>query len=496
MGSIYENSWHIGVPDLKEYHLTHHHYVCKCGYTKRFLLEYSRDEFPFIKCPQCGNTHYLDLSTVQNIDRTYYFKEFQWSYEVGEDKEKYFIHFFYHTPVLHSSFTKFVAQKMTLQTYMLYKDGTKQTQFDATPLLKSHIFAKNNEVIEKMLKKEYIQPLLSYILQHLPPELSWFDINKLPIRNTQERFDAITVLFANRHFQDEKLCLWNFFGMEEIKEHINTQEDGLAWVLANQTKKSVIKTLYSTYENRTTTQYYPKSDALFCRIFSDENFLVSLLKLEKKEYLFDRFDFEKMLQILTFLQQHYTQKELHKMLCDVVTKKEKYEFFQDTLRMLHGYHRFEETLGIYSNHFVRVRANLQALHDEVARINRRYITAISYKDIDIEEPFVYEGRFAQCFPETMEHLEFRLPYNAEELYGWADRLQNCMASYVYSIKKEQRYIVGVFYDDKLLYALEIERYSIIQAKAKYNKTIPKEDMETIRRWLNAKKMAQWSKKSA
>ena len=384
----------------------------------------------------------------------------------------------------------FVPEKNILQTFILYKDGNTQEQKSQLPLLRSYIFVNENQLIGKILKKEYAKPFLSYILQHLPKTLQWLDINKLPISHEQEKLNLISFFLIHSHFQDEWLWYWNFIGIEEIKETITTHEEGLEWILAQQTKKSVKKALYQTYEKQKTQEYFPKTDAIFCRIFTDENFLVPLLQLPKKHYLFQKFEFSLVLQVLEFLQNYYTQKELYKLFCDALVSKEPYDFFQDIFRMFHTYNdNTEELFRIYTTHFTRVRANVQAIHDEIARINRRYINQDFRSDVDVFEPFVYKEEIKKSFVSTMEHLEFRLPKNADELYKWANTLQNCMASYVHIIREQKIYIVGVFSDNKLLYALELELYSLIQAKGKYNKQIPDNDMDVIHQWLKTcKKM--------
>ena len=70
-----------------------------------------------------------------------------------------------------------------------------------------------------------------------------------------------------------------------------------------------------------------------------------------------------------------------------------------------------------------------------------------------------------------------------ELFEWAKKLNNCIYSYSNSIHQGRSIIYGVFIDNDLKYAVEIQSGKIVQALGDSNKPVSNNDMQIIERWF-------------
>jgi hypothetical protein len=66
-----------------------------------------------------------------------------------------------------------------------------------------------------------------------------------------------------------------------------------------------------------------------------------------------------------------------------------------------------------------------------------------------------------------------------------------MFSYATAIHDGESIIFAIFKEDILSYAIEIRRQEIVQAKAKFNQSIPPDDMKKIRRWFKTVYQKIW-----
>ena len=479
---VFENSWHIAIPDLKKHDTINHHYICTCGYIKQIALQNHYADFPYLICPECSNSYYLDLETFRDSHTVRYWKTFKWSYELIEDKEGWHIHFYYLTPVLKNSLSEFAVHKQSLQKMSLFYNGVLQTTTRDQQLIKCYIYDDDNTEIRKILEKQYAQPLLRYVLDNINETLNWIDIKKYSDLSDNQTLHVLAFFLQHPHMKDEGLFFWDYDGCDTLMNSIHNEDEGLSLILGVQQKKSIKRALFSNYKANKGSFYSPMFDYVVCHHFEDENFIVVLLKIEHhtKRALFHTFKLEEILQVFGFLAQYYLQQELYRLIVESISETSKMQEFHDIVRMLNE----EEFLPLYLEHFRKPRSNVKALHDELVRIHIRYITVYKLTEVkDIFIPFEYETFTAQSFTCRSASFEFRLPYSPEELYTWTLKLHNCMASYTNDIIKKRTLIVGVFRDDTLLYALEIKNGRIVQALGKYNKPIIHNDSREIRDWF-------------
>jgi hypothetical protein len=479
---VFENSWHVAIADLKICGAVNHHYICKCGYVKQIALYNNHANFPYLKCPKCFNSYYIDLETFRDSHSVRYWKEFHWSYELSEDMDGWHIHFYYNTPVLKNMLGDFGTHKQSIQKVSLLYSGVLHVNTLDKKLIKCNIYDKDNTEIGKLLEAQYAKPLLDYVLDNISDTIEWIDFEKYGELTDKERLYVLSFFLQNPNMRDEVLCFWDFKGCEALMGSICDEDSGISLILQNHQKKSIKRALFTNYKAKKGSLYNPMFDYIICHHFDNENFIVPLLNIEYrfKRSLFDNFNLEELQQVFGFLAQYYSQQELYRLIAESIGETFITLEFGDIFRML----REEEFLPIYLEHFRKPRANVKSLHDEVMRIQARYITV--YKRTEVEDvfmPFEYDKYTRQRFTCKSSHFEFRLPHSPEELYLWASTLHNCMASYAPDIIKKRTLIVGVFKKDTLTYAIEIKNNSIIQALGKYNKPIPYTDNSEIRQWF-------------
>jgi len=179
-----------------------------------------------------------------------------------------------------------------------------------------------------------------------------------------------------------------------------------------------------------------------------------------------------------FLKKYYTEKQIVKLFIEDLQNKERYKselnYWQDTLHMLQTINAFNSL----EEHFSKIKLTLKNLHDEIVII----FHIISYKS-DAKENFEYEELYISACGNYGD-LDFKLPSTVKELSFWAKTLHNCMFGYSTRIHNKRSIIYGIFKSRKLLYAIELNAFNLVQAKATFNKNIPENDMTTIHSWKN------------
>ena len=150
--------------------------------------------------------------------------------------------------------------------------------------------------------------------------------------------------------------------------------------------------------------------------------------------------------------------------------------WRDTLRMIQTRNAFNSL----EEHFSKVKLTTKKLHDEIVRV----FHILSY-ELDAKENFEYDAIYLSACS-TYKELEFRLPSTVKELSLWAKMLHNCMFGYSRSIHEQRSIIYGVFRVEELLYAVELNGFRIVQAKAVSNRIVPTEDMNIINSWKSNK----------
>jgi len=205
--------------------------------------------------------------------------------------------------------------------------------------------------------------------------------------------------------------------------------------------------------------------------------LIKLYKIdpEIKKHIFTNETFSVAIEFILFLKQHYLEKQIVRLFVESIMEyKHIQQNWRDTLRMLQTPNAFNSL----KNHFSKVKLTTKKLHDEVVRV----FHIVSY-ELDAKENFEYNKTYLSACT-IYQGLEFKLPSTVQELSLWGKILHNCMFGYSKRIHQQKSIIYGVFRATELLYAVELNGFRIVQAKAILNNIVLTDDMNIINNWKN------------
>ena len=266
---------------------------------------------------------------------------------------------------------------------------------------------------------------------------------------------------------------------KRVRARLSNSSDIFDYIAYSNTKKSVRKALYRSYEQqmRTRQKYDPKADLIICRSFDDPNLIVTLLSSEIRHSLFADISIFNAILFLRWLQKYY----LPTSIVNSIDRSISYSGCFYTPKWVNII-RMAETISntvphAFNTYFKRSKFNVDTLHDELIRINSlAHIDADNTRYIYSKDEHLLEGSF--------DTLSFVLPKDAVQLHLWGDILNNCLFAYETMIIQHETLIIGVFKNSELTYALEYDSGHVLQAYGKYNSKIDEKEMEKINRYLN------------
>jgi len=272
--------------------------------------------------------------------------------------------------------------------------------------------------------------------------------------------------------------------MDKSKKHPSVNEM-LSFIFNYRQEKSIKKAYFDSYERSMEiySRYNNMADYLFSRHIEDRNFLLELINIDirVKHVLFDEVSMITVEYFLEFLRERYTQKAVTKLFTALDQRNFRHNnIIRDTIWMCRG-----ETMNYIREHFRKVPLNFQSLHDEFIRINSMRQIAIHGK---AEFEYAENDLHAQV---TKDLFEYRLPETIQILQKWSQQLHNCMYGYSIPIHEGRSIIYGVFKDDILNYAIEIQGSKIVQALGKHNSHISVEDRAKIDVWFKEVYIVTW-----
>jgi len=478
-----KNSWILSVEN-KTNTKYNHHYFCSC--TKEFKLrtEINEPNAPDILCPMCGNDYFKDAVVFENMKSTKIWKYFKWMSVVSEDKDYWNISLKYETPILNDKTYEIKLNNKDLLHIRLKKDGSvaSKISYKSKVVSQYSLFMDDRvQPFKKLLLDEAKESLYNYIMMNKSKVIEWIDDNELKEFSIDDKLKYLTFFLKNSHLKEHRFFFWR---MDNIQDHTikhTTQIEMLNFVVDNRKEKSIKKALYLGYENSINhIGYYPYSDYIFSRSIKNIDLLIKLYGIYPaiKQHIFTDETFAVAIEFILFLKRHYTEKQIVKLFLedmqDVKEYKNRLNNWRDTLRMLQTRNAFSSL----EEHFSKVKLTTKKLHDEIVRV----FHIVSY-ELDAKESFEYDEIYLSACS-TYKELEFKLPLTVKELSLWAKMLHNCMFGYSRSIHEQRSIIYGVFRAEELLYAVELNGFRIVQAKAVSNNTIPAEDMSIINGWKN------------
>lgn len=480
---INENSWVLSVKNpIKKKH--QHHFFCRCGREFMLQTEIDNPDAPDILCPTCGNDYFKDALSFEKMTNTKIWKYFDWNSLTCEDDNTWSVILKYEVPIENSASHKVKLISKDLLHVELKKDGTSTYKID----YKSKIISKYSlflddsvQTLKQLLVDDAKETLYSYIMLNKSKTIEWVDGKRLKEFSLDERLNYLRYFLKNSHLKEHNFFFWK---MENIQHHTikhTTELEMLDFICLNHKEKSIRKALYKAYENSLKhIGYYPYSDYIFSRTIENIDLLVKLYGIYPaiKQHLFSDETFEVGVEFILFLKRYYSEKQIVKLFIEDIQNAQKYKtrllYWRDTLRMLYSVDAFISL----EEHFTKVKLSAKKLHDEIIRV----FHIVSY-ELDAKEVFEYSDIYLSACG-LYEGLEFRLPLTVNELSIWAKILHNCMLGYTRRIHQKQSVIYGVFRANELLYAVELNGFKIVQAKAVFNARVTDGDMRVVDGWKN------------
>jgi len=176
------------------------------------------------------------------------------------------------------------------------------------------------------------------------------------------------------------------------------------------------------------------------------------------------------LDLLQKLKESYTQKAIAKLLLEA---SDNLSWWYDIIAMFYQIQK-EEAYQTYLQ--LPKRLSVASLHDTLIKANN----LIEHHNAN--HPFVYNQHFIDVCV-IHNGLSFKLPKTPTTLIDWSHQLHNCLYGYIDHVRSKQSTIFGIFKQDTLSYALEIQDNAIVQCYGKYNKSVPDDVNWTIQKWF-------------
>jgi hypothetical protein len=280
-------------------------------------------------------------------------------------------------------------------------------------------------------------------------------------------------LINNPFIKDFEILQLQYFN----KKHL--EFDSYINYIGNYNKsKSVKKSLYKSFKNKTSILannhenelYDGIGDYIICRSFSDVNLINRLLQdNELKAQVFDK-DIGYALKLLNWLINIYSEKQICNMLLSG-RRKLIFDIFLTAKKIT------KADSSVFKKYFKKCKCSAKSIHNELIRMNQ----FINNRDL-YKTKYLYSKEELEM-EKQVKHFTFKLPKNEFELYCWAEKLHNCMLSYSSLIKDKHTIIYGIYKNDILSYAVEIDGKNILEISGKYNNPMSKKNKKIVEKWL-------------
>lgn len=429
-------------------------FLCSCGHYE-FITRNKIDEIEYC-CRECGNNHFYNanealasinffLSNIKNIN------DFL-TMRIEKTNEEVSVVCYFRLPYQFNFLREIIKQKK-LYVYKL-------SISDEGKISKEYLNTPSLELSQEMTKKLY-----PYITENR--KLTQFDLL------SKKTFEKINNEFrVNFNLIDFELLSWdnNEFG----ERHLS---GALEYILNKRREKSVKKALYKSYGDivKSKNSFNPIYTFVFTKHVKDPNILSRLLdlKLQNSLEIYDDEYTERKLDsgfeaFILFLKKHYSETNIYNILKN---KRDTGDYLTDTIQEVLFYE--ESNLDT----FVKTKSNIRSIHNMLVQVNSRQ----RYNEM-YEMKFQYTKEVKQkCI--KLDNYDVILPQNGEELFRYAEQLQNCMAGYAQSIKHNWTAIYIFYKNDEIQFAAEVCENTLIQASTKYNGLLDLEDQLVLKIWM-------------
>lgn len=479
------NSWYVKEDNQ-------HHFFCKCGKHDMVeeteneeafdfeMIDFKREDIDFRKIPNlyhpdnccsvCGNERYLDMNSLLFQNKTLFWSEVKWSYEAKVDDEVWSVVSFIQIPQFDNKIKKFNTGRIELSSYCLDKQGKGEYIENYVNFFqKSMIINGEYWRFDRILKEEINKKISELIYKNPSKNIEWLKGKETNLKN-------LRFFLQNPRIHSQDMLYWK--NKEYFLEAMNQYQyvdNFLAYILNHRKEKSLRKIQFISYEKMMKIGgYNPMVDYVFSRTITDVNHLHKALgmKVELKQKLFDGSNIRDIYHFIDFLNNQYEEKYIVKLWLSVSFDDLAHYLIRDSASLFQN----REMRDVLNENFKKTALNFRAIHHELTRHSRRRERMLIEKKIFTYDNYLTESEL------TRDGICYKLPLNSQMLYDWGGILNNCLFSYSSRILKCDSTIFGLFVEKKLCYAIEIRNHKIVQASARFNRSLNKSEREKVDRW--------------
>lgn len=270
------------------------------------------------------------------------------------------------------------------------------------------------------------------------------------------------------HLREFDFYYWKNVDLLPQNENL-TVNDALNYVINNRKEKSLKKAVFAHYkEEMIENRYYFLYPFCVSKYIQDVNIATRLLKLNFYIYFKGLINHNSLEYFLQYLTKCYSDKQIENLFKSFL--KQEIFWFADTIEL------FAELSDDMRDAFPKIQCKYNILHDEIVYYHR-----LTMDEKLLDTKYIYTTKQYKANV-SIESYNVKLPKTGKELYDWATMLQNCMAGYSSLIEQYKTVIYGFFKNDKIVFAVEIQNGKIVQALAKYNVKLNKNQMDIVLSW--------------
>ncbi|MDD2829109.1 MAG: PcfJ domain-containing protein [Sulfuricurvum sp.] len=457
-----------------------HAYRCSCGTTQIIIHQEKRQTY---QCSSCGNDRFHDYTLISTFDKELLIN-LPYAPIIEYGYGRYSAQLYLNLPVtIDLTQEKIVFEKQKIYEVQIDIQGNSSFDYRYRP----------TQFVQNKLSRELIRHIWNERKSIL---YNWESVEFDDAAPFRQRVIVETLLRYYNIF-DAEFFFWNYRDNDRIRNLLsssNNLQNALLQLSGNH-PKSVKRSLFRRYQLQ---RYYddsfdPLLPYIVIHLFRDPNHICTILddlkttltfeearishtlflteqdlkRYKEQEHQQDRIrdPFNFLLDFFLFLRKHYSEKECMHYIKNISTQT---EYWRDTCRM------YIESTFFIKELFTKSKLTIRDLHDE-------FIHCTHLDHLCTNVIFNYEPLFQKAQGNVAEYI-FKLPQSAFELKEWAVTLHNCMTSYANAIHLRQTTIYGIFFEDRLLYGIEIANGVIVQMNGYKNHPVTDTIRTMVERW--------------
>lgn len=428
-------------------------YSCSCGYDE-FIVSTSDQENEYV-CSTCNNKVFYDANYAK--------KNIEYFLQENENLE---LDYKYELNILNNKI------QSTYVTYVPSGIDFMKKQINYAPVTKYFLELHYDGTIKKNCEDSFDKihlNMIKMINNHLDK-----NTKKLNLPNPGRKkmtIEKAAYFFKNRNIQDFELFFWEKTHIFYEEENL-TVEKAFTDILNGRKERSIKKAVFENYHSqmKKTNRYDAALPEDFIFRIKDPNLLVKFLKLD----IYDRRVLSaKLMSSFFILSEVYSHKQIYRLFSELSDGSERVahlfeDLINDLLRIRNLKRVFEQ--------IKKPKCTLMSLHDSLSNYDRE----MRKKEIIGRDLNSQKSNQKACV--RIDGYEVKLPKTGDELYKWAKELNNCMASYFYSIEAGSTIIYCFFKNQRIEFAIEVRDEQIVQASSIGNKILGDIQKNVLKKW--------------